>query len=113
MFTFEVVMVIIAIVGGLMGVSGTFFWNKIKSFDEQHKDVRREISEVDERLSTRMNAIENRATAIESSTVTKEDLFQAITTINEQASKRDEKLYGKLEALSKKVEDLRYDSKRE
>lgn len=111
MFTYEVVMVIIAIVGGLMGITGTFFWNKLKSYDEQHKDLRRNISDLDERISTRINAIENRATAIETSTVTKEDLFQAITTINEQASKRDEKLYGKLEDLSRKFEDLRYQSK--
>jgi len=109
--TFEVIMVIIAVTGGLMGIIGTFFWNKIKGYDEQHKDVRREISEVDDRLSTRMNAIENRATAIESSTVTKEDLFNAISTINDQASKRDEKIYDKLETLSKKIEDLRYNSK--
>lgn len=111
MFTYEVVMVILVIVGGLMGIVGAFFWNKVKTFDDQHKDVRREISDVDERLSTRMNAIENRATAIESSTVTKEDLFQAITTINDQASKRDEKIYDKLEYLSDKLEDLRYNSK--
>lgn len=111
MFTYEVVMVILVIVGGLMGLIGTFFWNKVKTFDDQHKDVRKEISDVDERLSTRMNAIENRATAIESSTVTKEDLFQAITTINDQASKRDEKIYDKLEYLSDKLEDLRYNSK--
>lgn len=111
MLTFEVIMVIIAVAGGLMGIIGTFFWNKIKGYDEQHKDVRREISEVDDRLSTRMNAIENRATAIESSTVTKEDLFNAISTINDQASKRDEKIYDKLETLSKKIEDLRYSSK--
>jgi len=111
LFTYEVVMVIIAIVGGLMGITGTFFWNKLKSYDEQHKDLRRNISDLDERISTRINAIENRATAIETSTVTKEDLFQAITTINEQASKRDEKLYGKLEDLSRKFEDLRYQSK--
>lgn len=113
MFTYEVTMVILTIAGLIMGAASKFFWNKIKSYDDLHSEIKKDIRELDDRVSSRLNKVENRATTIESTTVTKEDLFRAITEINEKAERRDEKLYDKLELLANRLDEIRYERSRD
>lgn len=112
MFTYQTVMVIITIVSLLMGITGKFFWDKMTRYDKDHTKVNGRIDELDTRLTSRINLIENRATAIESTTVTKDDLYQMANVLREDNIKRDEKIYEKLEVLSSKIEDLRYEQSR-
>ncbi len=109
MGTYEVMMVILAIVTALMGVASKFFWNKLGSYDKQHENVRREVREIDDRLSARMNKVESRATTLESTIVTKDDLFNLVNTLREDGIRRDERIYDKLESLATKVEALLYE----
>lgn len=104
MGTYEIIMVILAIVTALMGVANKFFWNKLSSYDKQHEMVNREVKELDERLSARMSRFESRATTLESTIVTKDDLFSIVNTLREDGVRRDERIYDKLESLSNKVE---------
>lgn len=97
-----------AIFAALIGAVSKFFWNKIKDHESRHDKAERLLQEIDDKLVRRVNEVENRTTAIESSTVSKDDLFQAITTINEQAAKRDEKIYDKLDDLGRQIDSLRY-----
>jgi hypothetical protein len=107
--TYEVMMVILAIVTALMGVASKFFWNKLGSYDKQHENVRREVREIDDRLSARMNKVESRATTLESTIVTKDDLFNLVNTLREDGVRRDDRIYDKLESLAAKVEALLYE----
>ncbi len=122
MGAYEVLMVIFAIVTLLMGIVGKFFWNKLNSYDTQHSEVRQEVKEIDDRLSARMNKVESRATTLESTIVTKDDLFNLVNTLREDGIKRDdrlkedvarnnERIYDKLELLASKVEALLYERK--
>jgi len=106
--TYEMVMVIIAIASILMGIVGKFFWDKLNSYDNKHTVLISRVVDIDTRLSSRMNTVENRATAIESTIVTKEDLFNIANVLREDAEKRNEKLYDKLELLTLKLEDIKY-----
>lgn len=112
MGAYEVLMVILAIVTLLMGIVGKFFWNKLNNYDEQHKSVRQEVKEIDDRLSARMNKVESRATTLESTIVTKDDLFALVNTLREDGVRRDERIYDKLESLASKVEALLYERSR-
>lgn len=112
MGAYEVLMAILTIVTLLMGIVGKFFWNKLNNYDEQHKSVRQEVKEIDDRLSARMNKVESRATTLESTIVTKDDLFALVNTLREDGVRRDERIYDKLESLASKVEALLYERSR-
>ena len=109
MGAYEVLMVIFAIVTLLMPILGKFFWDKLKNYDTQHSEVRKEVKEIDDRLSARMNKVESRATTLESTIVTKDDLFNLVNTLREDGIRRDERIYDKLESLATKVEALLYE----
>lgn len=111
MGAYEVLMVIFAIVTLLMPILGKFFWDKLKNYDTQHSEVRKEVKEIDDRLSARMNKVESRATTLESTIVTKDDLFNLVNTLREDGIRRDERIYDKLESLASKVEALLYERK--
>ena len=112
MGAYEVLLLILAIVTLLMGIVGRFFWNKLNNYDEQHRSVRQEVKEIDDRLSARMNKVESRATTLESTIVTKDDLFALMNTLREDGVRRDERIYDKLESLASKVEALLYERPR-
>jgi len=91
----------------LLGLLSKFGWNKIQDHERRHDNAEDSIKELDNKISERMAQVENRATAMESSIVTKDDLFNAINTINEQASKRDEKIYEKLGDFSSSLAQIK------
>lgn len=113
MGAYEVVMVILTIVIALMGVVGKLVWNKMGTYDRLHQEVRQEVKDIDERLVARMNRVESRATTLESTIVTKDDLFNLVNTLREDGVRRDERMYDKLEALASKVEALLYERSRD
>jgi hypothetical protein len=96
-----------------MGVVGKLVWNKLSNYDRQHIEVRQEVKNIDERLVARMNKVESRATTLESTIVTKDDLFNLVNTLREDGVRRDERIYDKLESLASKVEALLYERSRE
>ena len=106
---YELGMIAFAIVSLLTPVVGKFFWDKLKNYDTQHAEVRKEVKEIDDRLSARMNKVESRATTLESTIVTKDDLFSLVHTLREDGVRRDERIYDKLESLATKVEALLYE----
>ena len=99
--------VVATILTFLIGVILKFLWNKLKGHEDRHDKVEAWLKDIDERLDRRVNDVENRTTAIESSTVSKDDLFNAITTINEQAQRRDERIYAKLDEMMTEISSLR------
>lgn len=109
MGTYEVLMVVLTIVSFILGIVGKFFWNKLHGYDEQYKSIQQEVREIDDRLSARMNKVESRATTLESTIVTKDDLFALMNTLREDGVRRDERIYDKLESLANKVEALLYE----
>jgi len=104
--------VIGGIISVLLGFVIKFFWSRIKNHEDRHDKVETWLKDIDERLEKRVNDVENRTTAIESSTVSKDDLFNAITTINEQAQRRDERIYAKLDEMMTEISSLRYNQAR-
>jgi hypothetical protein len=104
--------VVATILTFLIGVILKFLWNKLKGHEDRHDKVEAWLKDIDERLDRRVNDVENRTTAIESSTVSKDDLFNAITTINEQAQRRDERIYAKLDEMMTEISSLRYNQAR-
>ena len=103
----DILTIVMFVFGVLISILSNFFWNKIKGYDDKFVRVDDDMNEFQHMFNNKINILENRTTAIESSTVTKDDLYNAINSLNEtlkkDAERRDEKLYPILTNLQQQL----------